>query len=217
MLIWLGVVGTALCLVVVGVLAALVYVGRQVEDSRRSFSFNVSGLETLFTDLKKNLSEEREKLTGELLKINSVHMADLKETDAKLMQAMSHVFENLAADFRKQAESAITDWKQAAVIFTKSEQELADNLAALLREIKVSKALAQGALATVEQNVLAVDKLWQMVEMIRTGPRSATRIAPTDADAAAAERGENDEQAAAIEAMLAGARERIHENSDGIR
>ena len=177
----------------------------------------MSGLETLFTDLKKNLSEEREKLTGELLKINSVHMADLKETDAKLMQAMSHVFENLAADFRKQAESAITDWKQAAVIFTKSEQELADNLAALLREIKVSKALAQGALATVEQNVLAVDKLWQMVEMIRTGPRSATRIAPTDADAAAAERGENDEQAAAIEAMLAGARERIHENSDGIR
>ena len=77
MLIWLGVVGTALCLVVVGVLAALVYVGRQVEDSRRSFSFNVSGLETLFTDLKKNLSEEREKLTGELLKINPVHMAEI--------------------------------------------------------------------------------------------------------------------------------------------
>ena len=123
-------------------------------------------------------------------------------------QSMEKLFSASIKDFGLQADRSLADWKQAAASFAKSQQELADNLAALLREIKVSKQLSQGALAVVEQNVLAVDKLWQMVEMIRTGPRTAARIPPPDQDA---QGGSDLDQEQAIRDTLANAAARMKE------
>jgi len=122
--------------------------------------------------------------------------------------------ERAARDFTEKADRFISEFKQATSGVTKSQDNLADSLGALLREIRVSKQLAQGMGALGEQTIAAIDKLWKMIEMIRTGPRSAASIAPSDEEAAARERGESPEQQQAIEAMLASARSRLNEQSE---
>lgn len=220
MLIWLGVVGTVLALVMSIFVVAVIMLAKRDADAVKSLEKCVASLIDNSVEMVRGIRIERESFVAGLSQSNASHLADLKETDAKLMQAMSHVFDGLTSDFHKQADQAISDWKQVAAAFTKSEQELAENLGALLREVKVSKQLAQGGLAVIEQNVLAIDKLWQMVEMIRTGPRSAAKVQPTEADAAAHEQGLDDaEQQAAIEAQLANAAQRmreIRENFQGV-
>src|SRR5579872_1772818 len=176
MLIWLGVVGTVLALVGIGVLVGMFVLGKDL----------LAHAEAIRDSAHKAM--EAEKLRS--------------EEDAKAIDKINSALESFTKSLQSQAERFLADAKSGATEFVKSERELADNLAALLREVKVSKQLAQGALAVVEQNVLAVDKLWQMIEMIRTGPRTATKIAPTDEDAAAHERGEDEAQQLAIEAQL---------------
>jgi hypothetical protein len=185
MLIWLGVVGTVLALC--GVLGCWLL-------------FSVGGV---FREAMKDLQTVRESFWNLAKRYEFVFEQEHEE--------MGKMFSSSIKDFGVQADRSLADWKQASSGFTKSEQELADNLGALLREVKVSKQLAQGALAVVEQNVLAVDKLWQMVEMIRTGPRAAPKIAPTDADAAAHEAGDDEAQQLAIEAQLQNAASRMRE------
>ena len=185
MLIWLGVVGTVLALVGMLMLAALYFLVKALKAGDDKYAV--------------------------FLNQEAAIASDLRQHSKTFLDALGGALANFEKGIGSQNDKFLAEWKPAAAAFAKSEQELADNLAALLREIKVSKQLAQGSLAMVEQNVLAVDKLWRMVEMIRTGPRSAAKIAPTDADAAATERGDDDEQQRAIEAVLANAAERMRE------
>lgn len=188
MLIWLGVVATVLALIGVAGIVTIVWAVVRLEK-------------------RAEFLDDSQDAFLEAQKIRMGH-EDLWLKD------ISSAFAEFSKQFRADTERFLSEWKSGTVAFTKSEQELADNLAALLREVKVSKAFAQGATALVEQNVAAVDRLWQMVEMIRRGPRTPTSIAPSDEEAAAKERGESPEQLRAIESMLAAASERARNPDD---
>lgn len=185
MLIWLGVTGTILALIGVGVIGSVVWAVVRLE--RRA---------EFLDDAQDNFLEAQNKR--------------MEREDAWLRE-FSAVFADGGKKLRADAERVVADWKSAATAFAKSEQELADNLAALLREVKVSKAFATGSIALVENNVIAVEKLLKLVEYIRMGPRTPTNVAPTDEQIAAAEKGESPDQQLAIESMLKAARERAME------
>ena len=190
MLIWLGVVGTVLVVVGMGVLYAVFLLIQESRESR-----NV---------VLKSAAEQ------------SRQYQEWDRASELWIEKIRSVFSEGGKVLDSHAEKILNDWKYAASSFTKSEQELADNLAALLREVKVSKAFAVGSVALVEQNVAAVDKLWQMFEMIRRGPRTATNLAPSDEEIAAREKGSSADQQAAIDGMLANARERMLNNHDDL-
>lgn len=186
MLIWIGIVGTLLALIGLVGIAAIVWAVKRLEARAE---FEDDGRDVFLESQKARMVHEDQWL-----------------------RELSGIFAEFSKTSRADGERFLADWKAASGVFTKCEQELADNLAALLREVKVSKAFAQGATALVEQNVAAVDKLWQIVEMIRRGPRTPTNIAPTDAQAAAREHGgDTEEQRLAIESMLASV---TNENND---
>ena len=177
MLIWLGVVGTVLCLGVIAIIiAAMLLDSRMLKVCRALEDAGKTAEEFL-----ENFKRERAEFIDGMDDSGVSHASELKAIFGQ---------------------------------FTKSEQELADNLAALLREVKVSKAFALGSTALVEQNVAAVDKLWQMVEMLRRGPRVATNLAPSDEEIARREKGESSEQQVAIDGMLAAARDRLMHPDD---
>ena len=182
MLIWLGAVGTVLAVVMTGVLYGIFQLVQKMEENKAI--------------LARAASEQL-----------SQYQQWERSSDAWLEKTRT-VFSEGGKVIDSHADRILTEYKQATSSFAKSEQELADNLGALLREVKVSKALAQGALAVVEQSVLAVDKLWQMVEMIRTGPRVAARVPKPEDDA---EGGANLDQEQAIRDTLANAAARMKE------
>jgi hypothetical protein len=188
MLIWIGVVGTVLCLIGM-VVAYLIY------SAVSAWQLSMVDLHTIkesFWNLGKQYGTAFD----------------------KSRDGMEAVFAEAAKKIEIQNERFISDFKQATANVTKSQDNLADSLGALLREIKISKQLAQGMGALGEQTLTAIDKLWKLIELIRSGPRAAANIAPNDEQIAAAERGESPEQEAAIQAMLAGARARLNEQSE---
>lgn len=182
MLVWLGVTGTVLALIGLGIVGAIVWAVIRFE---RRAEFQDDAQDAFLDAQKQRMAHE------------DVWLKDFRAACDDHGKVLAREIDRFAAE-----------WKQASQPFAKSEQELADNLAALLREIKVAKAFAAGSMAMVEQNVAAVDKLWQVVQMIRQGPRTPTNLSPSDEQIAARERGENPEQQAAIDAMLRAASER---------
>jgi hypothetical protein len=209
MLIWIGVVLTILALVGMVICSQLGIATGCVSDFVQAFAKAADQIETACHDHMQACDNATRIFGKQMVDENNRAAAE-----------MGKVLDRSIQTYSTRSELAVAEFKTVAAAFTKSEQELAENLGHLLREVKVSKQLSQGALAVIEQNVLAIDKLWQMVEMIRTGPRSAAKVQPTEADAAAHEQGLDDaEQQAAIESQLANAAQRmreIRENFQGV-
>jgi hypothetical protein len=180
MLIWLGVVATVLTVVMMGVLYGLFLLVEESRKSQRVLQENVSGQVRLYQEWDRASDAWLEKIRG--------------------------VFSEGGKVVDSHAERILADFKQATSGFAKSEQELADNLGALLREIKVSKQLAQGVSALGEQQVLATEKLWKLIQVVREGPRAAANIAPTDQQIVDGQDKDQEEQ---MLAMLRGVSARV--------
>ena len=203
MLIWLGVVGTVVCLVLIGILFQLYMASAMVGDY-------ITAIVTASDRMEKACHETLQAVDN----TSAMFGKKLRDENDRAAGEFSRVIKEGIAQYSTRTDLMVSDWRQTFDSFSKSEKELAENLGLLLREIKVSKLLANGAVSVVEQNVLAIDKLWQLYETIRGGPRSAAKIAPTDADAASHEAGLDDAQQAAMEAQLVNASARMRARGD---
>ena len=148
-------------------------------------------------------------------KQNAVQRDYTKTLETALNDACE-ISEERTADFKKAIETVFGDFLKSFEFGTKSiirsQDDLAANIATLLREIKISKTMAEGTLEMAGRMVGGLDYLEKVINAVKSGPRNATVTAPTDEQAADWERGDRAQE----EAIMAGIRNGTLRQGDGL-